>query len=200
QLAGALTHALKGRRLALRSESGGDAGQRSERLQDNIERMVWADLLSLLVLDRAVHAPGIAERLWAQAVEDMKDTTTEYGGFLGEDGSSFKANLYPPRPSQRFADTRFVASDELLTAGSTGLAVYHFHAQNERNSEAAGPSGGDIEYARDSGRLCVVFTPIAKGVTDVDAYFASGVRCDLGTITADPNAATPSGGTRAPSR
>jgi hypothetical protein len=146
--------------------------------------MNWADLLSLLVLDRAVHTSGMADKLWGQAQEDKGDTTTEYGGFIGSDGAGFKANLYPPRPTQRFSDTRFVASDDLLTSGATGLAVYHFHAQNMNNTEAAGPSGGDIEYSRDSGRLCVVFTPVGPNTFDVDAYFGNGVRCDLGTITA----------------
>ncbi|MFT3685424.1 MAG: hypothetical protein QM783_10935 [Phycisphaerales bacterium] len=188
QLAATLADALKGRRMILRSESGGDAGQKTERLADNVERMNWADLVSLMVLDRAVHAPGIAEKFWAQAQEDKGDTTTEYGGFIGPDGSLFKANLYPPRPTQRFSDTRFVASDDLLTSGATGLAVYHFHAQNMTNTEAAGPSGGDMEYARDSGRLCVVLTPIGPNTFDVDAYFGSWVRCDLGTI-GQPSAA-----------
>ena len=87
-----------------------------------------------------------------------------------------------PRPTQRFNDTRFVASDELLTNGATGLVVYHFHAQKFSNAEFAGPSEGDIDYARDSGRLCAVFTPVRKGVFDVDVYFGSRVRCDIGAI------------------
>lgn len=175
---------LKGREMFIRSESGGDAGQGTERFADNVKKMKWADLLSLLVIDRAVHTQGMAERLWAQALQDQKDTTTEYGGFISTtpDGSSFIANLYPPRASARFSDNRFVASDELLTAGATGLLVYHFHAQKSSNADYAGPSGGDVDYAHDSGRLCVVFTPVKPGVFDVDAYFGDRIRCDLGTI------------------
>lgn len=182
QLASMLADSLKGRRVVLRSEAGGDAGQKSERLADNVSKMVWADLLALMVIDRAVHTPGMAEKLWAQALEDKADSTTEYGGFIGAEGAGFKANLYPPRAAQRFSDTRFVASDELLTSGATGLVVYHFHAQNMANTEAAGPSGGDVDYAKDSGRLCVVLTPVGPGSFDVDAYFGQGLRCDLGTI------------------
>lgn len=188
ELADLLTARLKGRELFLRGDGGGDAGQGSERLSDNLPKMVWGDVLAVLVIDRAVHTPGIAEKLAAQAEEDANDTTTEYGGYIGsrnakgEDGP-FAANLYAPRPTQRFSDTRFVASDELLTNGATGLAVYHFHAQKYANAEFAGPSGGDIDYARDSGRLCIVFTPVRKGgVFDVDVYFGDRVRCDLGAI------------------
>ncbi|HZW06569.1 MAG TPA: hypothetical protein VFF65_05550, partial [Phycisphaerales bacterium] len=183
ELAAVLTERLKGRELFLRGDGGGDAGRGSERLSDNIKRMTWGDVLSLLVVDQAVRTPGLAERLAVQADEDQRDTTTEYGGYIGAAPSgAFAANLYAPRPTQRFSDTRFVASDELLTNGATALAVYHFHAQKHANAEFAGPSGGDVDYARDSGRLCLVFTPVREGVFNVDAYFGDRVRCDLGTI------------------
>jgi hypothetical protein len=188
ELAAALTAKLKGREVFIRSDNGGDAGPGSERLSDNIKRMVWGDLLALMVMDRAVHTLGMVEKLEAQAEEDAKDSTTEYGGYIGSFASGadgvFAANLYAPRPTQRFNDTRFVASDELLTNGATGLVVYHFHAQKYANAEFAGPSGGDVDYAKDSGRLCIVFTPVRKGVFDVDAYFGDRVRCDLGAIGA----------------
>ena len=47
-------------------------------------------------------------------------------------------------------------------------------------ADAAGPSDGDLEYARDSGRFCAVYTPVRPGVFDVDIYFGQNVRCDLG--------------------
>jgi len=185
ELAAAVSAALKGREIFQRAEGSSNGG--TERFQDNLKKMAWGDVLSILVLDRAVRSPGIAERLVSQAAEDAADVTTEYGGYIGERKppdarGAFSAYLFPPRPQQRINDTRFVASDELLTAGATGLAVYHFHAQKFANSQYAGPSEGDVDYARDSGRLCVVFTPVARGVFDVDAYFGEGVRCDLGTI------------------
>lgn len=187
---------LNGRELFLRSDGGSNIG--SERLVDNIKSMVWGDVLALMVIDVAIHSPGIVDRLIVQSDEDAADKTTEYGGYIGVKvtdpaGTPFTANLYPPRPTQRFNDTRFVASDDLLTSGATGLLVYHFHAQKVSNAEYAGPSEGDIDYARDSGRLCVVFTPVRKGVFDVDAYFGDRVRCDLGAIGAGSAGSAASG-------
>ncbi len=180
QLVAAVNNALKGRELVLRSEASG-AVQGTERFADNVEKMCWADLLSILVADRALSTPGLAAQLWKQAKEDEADKSTEYGGYIGAiTGSDFKANLYPPRPTQRFNDNRFVASDELLTNGATALLVYHFHAQKFSNSAAAGPSDGDLEYARDSGRLAAVCTPIRPGVFNIDVYFGQNLRCDLG--------------------
>lgn len=191
QLAATVAEKLKGRELFIRSESGGDAGQGTERFADNVKKMVWADLVSLLVIDRAVNTPGLAEKLWKQAQDDQADKTTEYGGYIAAETGVFKAHLYAPRPTQRFSDDRFVASDDLLTAGATALVVYHFHAQKLANEGAAGPSGGDIDYAKDSGRLCIVATPVRPGVFDIDAYFGQGVRCDLGAIGQPPAPSAP---------
>jgi hypothetical protein len=158
-LAAQVTDRLKGRDIHIRSEQGGDSGKGSERFKDNVKRMSWADLICVLVVDEAVHGANAPE-LWQQAKQDQGDTTTEYGGTLT------------------------AGSSEMISNGPTALVQYHFHAQKDSNDEFAGPSGGDLEYARDSGRLCVVFTPVKTGVFDADLYFGDGIRTDLGTIMA----------------
>lgn len=182
-LASKIAELLKGRETFIRTEEGGDAGRGSERFRDNVKQMCWADMVTVLVVDRAI-AGGIGDELWNQAKQDQGDTTTEYGGILQQQNGRYSAVLYTPRASQRLSDTRFVASDDMLTAGATALVQYHFHAQKNQNAEYAGPSAGDVEYARDSGRLCVVFTPIRAGVFNAYLYFGDAVRTDLGVVSA----------------
>jgi hypothetical protein len=48
----------------------------------------------------------------------------------------------------------------------------------------AGPSDGDILYAADSGRTCLVFTSVASDTLNVDLYTPNGAVIDLGMIVA----------------
>lgn len=175
---------LKGRTIYQRTQGDTTSEAVSERLSTYESRLTWADLLSMLVIDVAVRTPGLAETLWDHVERDLKDRTTELGGLISADGGGFKAVLYPPRGTARTGDRRFVASDDMLAAGALALAHYHFHAQSVDNADYAGPGPGDMEYADDQGRLCLVFTPVRRGVLNVDYYQAGGVRIDLGTITA----------------
>lgn len=145
--------------------------------------MSGADVLSLLVLDETLRGTSdLVSDLSQQALRDREDTTSEYGGNLLVEGSMLKARLHPPRATQRTSDNRFVASDEMIQQGWRALAQYHFHAQEIKNTQYAGPSEGDLEYARISGRLCVVFTSVGEGVFNVDVYFGNGIGADLGEI------------------
>jgi hypothetical protein len=147
-------------------------------------RLSRADLLAVLAVDDAVQAPGVPDIIWAQALMDRKDATTEYGGLvrLTERGPEFV--LYPPRPGERQGDNKFIASPDLILRSDTALAHYHLHAQTQRNHDVAGPSAGDLEYAARFGRTCVVFTTLGNGVLDVDYYQPGGAVIDLGTIRA----------------
>lgn len=178
---------MKGRERATRASQGGSDYGTS--LNDQADKLSWADLLTLLVIDEAVRAEGQADALWAQAEKDRADRSTEYGGLISwvnEAGSTggWRATLYPPRPTQRLGDDRFVASDEMLADGATALTHYHFHAQRVNNADYAGPGPGDLIFANEQGRACVVFTPIRRGVLAVSYYQPGSVVVDLGTIAA----------------
>ena len=82
----------------------------------------------------------------------------------------------------REGDTSFVASPELLEEPTTALPHYHFHVQRVRNTQFAGPSEGDLNYASLYGRTCLVITSVGDGVMNVDVYFPSGAVSDLGVI------------------
>jgi len=153
----------------------------------------WGDLLTMLVLDDATRQPLMVAELFRHAEVDRRDTSTEMGGLIepaaalksGETGRSddqFRARLFRPRSAERRGDEQFVASDDMVAAADRSTASYHFHAQNARNGEYAGPSVGDLQFAARSGRNCLVFTTVSRTRINVDYYQPDGVVVDLGSI------------------
>lgn len=142
----------------------------------------WPDLLTFIVIDDMIREPAIIASIAQQIGVDRRDTTTEYGGLLEIIGSEPRVTLYPPRGSTRVGDTRFIASEDMLTRSDRAIAHYHFHAQSDRNERAAGPSDEDLRYARNLGRTCFVLTTIRSGVADLDVYQPDGVVIDLGEV------------------
>ncbi len=160
-----------------------------ESLNTNGPNLLWGDCLAILTVDDALSTPGIGAALWEQAERDIKDTSTEYGGLLESSGGgrsqNFIVTLYPPRPTQRAGDQKFVASDDMMRAGTWALAHYHFHAQRSNNAEYAGPGPGDEEFATEHGKNCLVFTPVKEGALDVDYFISGGIKLDLGVLNRD---------------
>ncbi len=187
-----LRASFQGRSIFTRGERAG-----GETLADWADRLTWGDLLTLAAIDEAVRWPGLGIALAEHIDRDRRDTSTEYGGILQwqsrrpgsaaagttDTGSgTFVPVIYPPRPTQRQGDRRFVASSDMLTAGASALAHFHFHAQRDDNADYAGPSGGDMDYAQDQGRACVVFTTVRAGVVNADYYQPGGITVDLGEV------------------
>lgn len=159
----------------------------SENLESWRDRLSFGDAVTLRVVSEAIREPRVIAALFDQAEEDRADTTTEYGGVLrlAQNRTSrgmFTAVSYPPRASIREGDTSFVASRELIDESATSLAHYHLHAQRVRNSQYAGPSDGDLNYASLYGRTCIVFTTVSEDEMNADAFFPSGAVIDLGTL------------------
>lgn len=174
---------LKGRRIRERTQGYGDPGMRlPERLDYWEPALTWADVLTILILDEAVRRPNVVAAFRTQIELDRKDTGTEYGGVLAAVEDGFEATLYPPRAGQRTNDNSFVASDDMVRAADRALAHYHFHVQNWRHAEYAGPSAGDLVYAARSGRNQLVLTGLRRGVVNVDYYQPNGVIIDLGEL------------------
>lgn len=168
---------LTGRRFHERRE-GNVRVRYSESFTLAKDRLPNLDLLTLIVLDRVAREPEVVKELLRQAALDRKDPTTEYGGVLSERG----ATLFPPHAGERPGDHAFVASSTMMAASEDALAHYHFHAQAEENAEYAGPSAGDLDYARRMQRHCIVFTSVGRGRLDMDVYFPSGVVVGLGEV------------------
>lgn len=186
---------LDGRRIHRKTEGlRQDQELSPETLKEWDAKLVWGDLLAMLVIDTALSEPTVIAAIREQSEADRADTTTEYGGVLWaadaapssaiksskSAGAGFVARSYPPRPAQRVNDRTFMASEEMFSDSPRSLAHYHFHVQKDANAEYAGPGAGDLEYAQSHGRTCLVFTSVRPGVLDADVYIRCGAVIDLG--------------------
>lgn len=201
QLVGELAQRLRNRSTNMRSIENGDFGSAvPETLQYWDAKIVWGDLLTILVIDESLQDPAMVDSLLKQAAEDRANTKTELGGAIeavttmaGDAGLSagsrsgggrggFEARAYPPQVSVRSSDTRYIASERMIASTPRCLAHYHFHVQKEKNGQYAGPSNGDLEYAAANARNCLVLTSVGKNRLAVDYYQRNKVRIDLGEI------------------
>lgn len=171
---------LRGRTVYRRESAGTLTG---ETLGDAGDQLAWGDALLLLAAIDSTDDASLPGPLFVSAERDRKDTTTEYGGLIDRTrGGGFIATTYPPRPTERFGDDRFVASEEMLKAGDRSLLFFHFHAGEYANRRYAGPSEGDIDYARRHGRCGMVYTFVSPNQMNADYYTPEGVVVDLGAI------------------
>jgi len=206
ELRSELAARLRGRIHDDRTSEEGDFGARvTESLDDWDAKMVWGDLLTILVIDEALRDPRLVEQLVMQSVEDRSNERTELGGAIeafasigpgsgpasgpvaagasdSADLARFDARLYPPQVGSRSSDDKYIASERMIAATVRCLAHYHFHAQKEKNAAYAGPSKGDMSYAATYARNCLVFTGVGRNTLGVDYYQRNGVRIDLGQI------------------
>lgn len=137
QLFTELTGRLTGRRVWLNTEgSVGMDGKSHETPHDWNDKLTWGDLLSILVIDEAVHTPAVSGELFSQAAVDQADTSTEYGGLLwsADQGGivpgtvrhmkvtqtpgAFALRSYPPRTTERKDDRTFMAAEEMFKDGA----------------------------------------------------------------------------------
>ena len=157
-----------------------------DRLADWRERLTWADLLTILVIDDALADERVRRELFRQADLDRDDGTTEYGGIIESEAERVRAVLFVPRANQRRHDRQFVASQDMIDASDRALAHYHFHVQKARNREFAGPSMTDLVTAARLGRTGLVFTSIDRDLLNADLYQPDGVLIDLGEVRRPP--------------
>lgn len=186
----ALLNELAGR-LDQRPRQTRDAprGQRarSERLRDWAERMSYGDVLAVLVVDETLADALVRASLFEQVDLDRRDESTEYGGVLDlavdpEGDGPYRAVLFRPRARDRVSDDRFVASGDMIRFSDRALAHYHMQVQRARMSRQAGPSDGDLLYAAESGRTCLVFTSVGRETLNADVYTPDGQIIDLGYV------------------
>lgn len=185
ELLAELESRLKERSFRERGETSSFKRPVPSRLRDWSKQLSWADVLTILVVDEALRAPSARAAIFTQVDADQRDDSTEYGGIitLRDDPASFaRFVLYMPRGSERAGDRRFFAPQEMLDAGELALAHYHFHVQTWRNSDFAGPSVEDLQFAARHGRTSLVLSGIAEGELNVDLYQPDGVVIDLGMI------------------
>lgn len=190
---------LSGREVREASDNRPSGVRVKETLSAWESKLVWADVLTVLMVDEAVASESVRRDLFTYVEFDRRDETTEYGGTvdatptdLPGQRAEMRAVLYQPRPGQRVNDTTFIASDDMISASDRSLAHYHFHAAERNNAAYAGPSLEDMDYATLFGRACLVVTSLGSDELAVDYYQPGGIVIDLGTIVA-PGPAAPAG-------
>jgi hypothetical protein len=146
------------------------------------EKLAWADLVTIDTLFAAIKQPNVRRALFNQADADLRDTSTEYGGVLNFSADQNVYLVTPYEPLLRKHDLIYYPSDDMITALYTGLAHYHFHAQEVRNSKYAGPGYGDLQNADRLNFNFVVLTLIDEDTLNVDYHQPGGVVVDLGII------------------
>lgn len=144
------------------------------------DALTWTDLLTIKLAETMVYNQKVKAELFTQADKDRVDKTTEYGGILDfindselvgtdENAESYPAAVaFPPR--RRDHDLKFYASREMIDRGYESPFHYHFHVQEVRNTEYAGPGLGDLQYAQSLGINGIVITSVGKNRLNVDYY------------------------------
>jgi hypothetical protein len=163
------------------SNYDGFADQSRQMLSDFRDELTWGDCAAMLMAVRAMQVPEVVDHLFHYAERDRVDTSTEYGGVIALDGKDrFEVREF--QPVMRRHDQEFLASQAMLDAAYTSLFHFHFHAQNHRNEQYAGPGFGDVNYADNTRANCLVFIFMNKNVMNVDYYRHGRVVVDLGEI------------------
>lgn len=182
QLLAGLQAALKGAEHHLNSPNymGGNK-EHPQRLHAWKEQLVWADLLAIHVLHKAVREPSVVEFLFKQGDRDVKNRGSEHGGVISVVDGKGVATEFPPilRLSH---DRKFTPRQEMIEALYTGAAHYHLHAQEHKNRDWAGPGLGDMKTSDTVRFNYLVFTFIDEDRLNVDYYQHGRVVVDLGTL------------------
>lgn len=164
---------------------------RAYRLRDWADRLDWADLLVLLVVDEAAHDPAVIERVFLYAEADRDDDKTAYGGTLqaGDAGAessvgdaAWRLILFRPRARDRVRDEVHVVGEDLIRYSDRALAHFRLNAWSRKLIDVAGPDDDDLAQAARSGRTSLVFTRLSDDRVNVDCYAPDGSSVDLGEI------------------
>lgn len=182
ELLAALDERLAGRRRHERTGGGDAVGARMEQVSRWRDELTWGDAAAILLADSALRDGAVVQRLFDQADADHLDRSCEHGGVLAFEGGVWAAIGFEPRPAQRAGDRRFIAPPEMLERGAAAPALYHFHANRHGNADYAGPSEGDLVFAAEYGRACLVLTFVDASTLAVDYYQPGGARIDLGEL------------------
>jgi hypothetical protein len=173
---------IKNEKHYFEREGGGSYQANAELLKTSKDVLTWGDAIALEIALKAIEVPQVRAHLFDYAQRDHEDITTEYGGVIALDEEG-RFEIVEFEPRIRHHDRRFNASQDMFDAAYTALFHFHFHAQEYRNGDHAGPGMGDKNYATNTRANCLVFTYINEDTMNVDYYRHSDVVVDLGTIS-----------------
>lgn len=151
-----------------------------EKTDHWVNRLCWGDLVTVRQILSALRDPSVVQDLFKQADADHDDTRTEYGGVLDVSGAQFEARCHPPLMVRH--DRIFYPPPAMIERLYTALAHYHFHVQEYRNGQHAGPGGGDLRFAKRMNFNCLVLAFTDRDQLAVHYYQGNGAVIHLGEI------------------
>lgn len=151
-----------------------------QRLSQWENKLSWADLATIDLINQALGDDTLTAQLFAQADADHHDRRSETGGVIDRVHGSFTARRYEPLLIQH--DRIFHPPPAMIEHLYTALAHYHFHAQAYRHRAFAVPGRGDRLFADRMNFNCLLFTFVDRDSLNVDYYQPGGVVIDLGII------------------
>ncbi len=160
----------------------GPMDEHPQELRNWQEKLCWADLATLHVVERVMADRRVVGQWFEQGDADVADESTEYGGLVrvSEKGEPL-AQKYSPM--MRENNYKYYPPKELAFDAYTALAHYHFHAQEYKNRRYAGPGIGDLDMVKRQQFGALVLTFIDKDKINVDYYQAPEIVIDMGTIS-----------------
>jgi len=173
---------LKNRRHYFETEGGGSYASNNELFRVHKDTLTWGDAMAITTALSAMEVPEVRRHLFAYAARDLADETTEYGGVIALDEEG-RFEILEFEPKIRHHNRRFNASQAMFDAAYTALFHFHFHAQQYRNGDHAGPGMGDKNYAQNTRANCLVMTYINETTMNIDYYRHGYVVVDLGTVS-----------------
>lgn len=152
-----------------------------QRLHSWKDQLSWADLVVIQTLSNAVRNPAVVRSLFSQGDRDVKNKGSEHGGVVVFNAGTPAAKNYDP--ILRLSHNRkFTPRNEMIKRLYTAAAHYHFHAQEYKNRDWAGPGLGDMNTADTMRFNYLVFTFVDENRLNVDYYQHGRVVVDLGTL------------------
>ncbi len=179
-----LTKQISDRRHFYSGQVGGGGADpiNPQRLRNWEAQLQWGDLLAIKLADQLIRDPAIRAQIFTLALQDRLDESTEYGGILDVDADlATELRAFPP--ARMANDTRYQASNAMVTRSYTAPFHFHFHVQEEMNRDYAGPGSGDRNYADIMRINGIVLTSIGATTLNVDYYQEGKISVDLGTIS-----------------
>lgn len=145
-------------------------------------KLAWGDLMTMRMVSQIMKDPRITSEWFAQGDADAKDKSTEYGGLIRLDETG-KPLVMIYKPMIRKHDLIYYPPKELVTDAYTALAHFHFHAQEYKNRQYAGPGLGDMDRTAKRQQFNgLVLTFIDQNKINVDYYGYPDVVVDMGII------------------
>ena len=153
--------------------------------QHSVPHLSYLDLCVLRYLQRALASKWFDRKIWRQGRRAALDRTAEPGGILAFPKVSSAVGSTRPQlifisSARKQGEGIYVAGARVLQMAPGAVCQFIFHFQHTDNARYCGPAVGDLQYARRTASVVLIFTSIASHQFDATVDFPPGVVVDLG--------------------